>query len=90
MIGPHAATRMRRLIGIGGGLKTSPLPYYRTFGSRIRRFGRFSMLTHAQTLVGGFPRQPVARSGILPCKRSVVSLDDRSVLLRRRRYYTVC
>ena len=29
-------------IGIGRGLTASPLPHHRTFGSRIRRFGRLS------------------------------------------------
>ena len=30
-----------RPIGIGRGLTASPLPHHRTYGSRIRRFGRF-------------------------------------------------
>ena len=30
------------LIGIGRGLTTAPLPHHRTYGSRIRRFGRLS------------------------------------------------
>jgi hypothetical protein len=30
------------LIGIGRGLTASPLPHHRTYGSRIRRFGRLS------------------------------------------------
>jgi hypothetical protein len=30
------------LIGTGRGLTASPLPHHRTFGSRIRRFGRLS------------------------------------------------
>ena len=54
------------LIEIGGGLTTSPLPHHRTFGSRIRRFGRFSMLAHAQALACGSPRQRNTRSGKLP------------------------
>jgi hypothetical protein len=34
-------TRFNRcLIGIGRGLTASPLPHHRTYGSRIRRFGR--------------------------------------------------
>src|SRR4029453_5290977 len=70
------------LIGIGGGLTTSPLPHHRTFGSRIRRFGRFSMLAHAKALACHSPRQPHARSGTLSCKRLVMSLYDRSGLRR--------
>ena len=34
--------RLACLIGIGRGLTASPLPHHRTYGSRIRRFGRFS------------------------------------------------
>jgi hypothetical protein len=69
-------------IGIGGGLTTSPLPHHRTCGSRIRRFGRFGMLTHAKALAGGSPRPHNARSGLLPCKRPITGLDDRSGLRR--------
>ena len=72
-----------RRIGIGGGLTTSPLPHHRTYGSRIRRFGRFSILAHAQALAGGSPRQHNARSGTLPCKRHLLSLYDRSGLRLR-------
>jgi hypothetical protein len=35
-------TFLERRIGIGRGLTASPLPHHRTYGSRIRRFGRFS------------------------------------------------
>ena len=68
------------LIGIGGGLTTSPLPHHRTFGSRIRRFGRLSLLSGAKALAGSSPRQPHARSGNLPCERPVTGLYDRSGL----------
>ena len=33
------------LIGIGGSLAAPPLPHHRTYGSRIRRFGKVSQLT---------------------------------------------
>jgi hypothetical protein len=69
-------------IGIGGGLTTSPLPHHRPYGSRIRRFGRFSMLAPAKALACHSPRQPHARSGTLSCKRLVMRLYDRSGLRR--------
>jgi hypothetical protein len=56
------------------------LPPHRTCRSRIRRFGRFSMPSHAKTLAGGSPQQHNARSGLLPCKRPVTRLYDRSGL----------
>lgn len=68
------------LIGIGGGLTTSPLPHHRTYGARIRRFGRLSILAGAKALADRSPRQPHARSGTLPCQRVVLSLDDRAGL----------
>ena len=71
---------MRSRIGIGGGLTTSPLPHHRTYGSRIRRCGRFSRLTHAQALVCRSPRPHNARSGTLPCSRHLTTLCDRSGL----------
>ena len=37
-----AATHSDGLIGIGRGLATPLLPHHRTYGSRIRRFGRLS------------------------------------------------
>ena len=37
---------------VGRDLTVSPFPHHRTFGSRMRRFGRFSMLAHAQALAG--------------------------------------
>ena len=61
------------------GLTTSPL-HHRTFGSRIRRFGRLSLLSGAKALAGSSPRQPHARSGNLPCERPVTGLYDRSGL----------
>jgi hypothetical protein len=38
----HPLTLEVRSIGIGRGLAASPFPHHRTYGSRIRRFGRFS------------------------------------------------
>ena len=35
-------SRINPLIGIGRGLTASPIPHHRTYGSRIRRFGRLS------------------------------------------------
>jgi hypothetical protein len=49
-------------IGIGRGLAASPLPHHRTYGSRIRRFGRFSQ-GELRTLTGASsPGVPAASS----------------------------
>jgi hypothetical protein len=49
-------------IGIGRGLTASPLPHHRTYGSRIRRFGRWSQgVTPTPTRVSA-PDVPVIRS----------------------------
>jgi hypothetical protein len=56
----------RRLIGIGGGLTTSPLPPHRTYGSRLRRYGRGSQRA-GRTLTGASsPGVPAARSSQMP------------------------
>jgi hypothetical protein len=83
--GPDASCCYRahtHLIGIEGGLTTSPLPHPPTFGSRIRRFGRFSILAYAKVLVCRSPRPYNARSGLLQCKRPITGLYDRSGLRR--------
>jgi hypothetical protein len=52
----------KHLIGIGRDLAASPLPHHRTYGSRIRRFGRLSQGdTRTPTGVSA-PGMPVVRS----------------------------
>jgi hypothetical protein len=67
-------------IGIREGRTTSPLPPHRTFGSRIRRFGRFRMLAPAQALACGSPRQRHTRSGHLPYAPPLPTRYDRAGL----------
>jgi len=76
----RAGLSRHTLIGIGGGLTTSPLPHHRTDGSRLRRCGRFSIRTQAQALARRSPRPPHARSGTRSGTRLVMRLDDRSGL----------
>ena len=49
-------------IGIGRGLTASPLPHHRTYGSRIRRFGRFSQGDTRTPTGASSPGVPAARS----------------------------
>jgi hypothetical protein len=53
------------LVGIGRGLTASPLPHHRTFGSRIRRFGRLSQGVTTPTGASS-PGVPAARSSQRP------------------------
>jgi hypothetical protein len=51
-------------MGIGRGLTASPLPHHRTYGSRIRRFGRFRQ---SDTLTGASaPGVPATNSSQRP------------------------
>jgi hypothetical protein len=53
-------------IGIGRGLTASPLPHHRTYGSRLRRFGRFSQGDTCTPTGASSPGVPAASSSQRP------------------------
>src|SRR6266487_3464716 len=58
----HRPVILSRPIGRGRGLAASPLPHHRTYGSRLRRFGRLSQgATRTPTGVSA-PGVPVVSS----------------------------
>ena len=67
-----------RLIGIGRGLTASPLPHHRTYGSRIRRFGRVSQ-GDTRTLTGasapGVPGVRSSQASNLPANASPDAIE---------------
>jgi hypothetical protein len=53
-------------IGIGKGLAASPLPHHRTYGARIRRFGRFSQSEIRTPTGASSPGVPAVSSSQAP------------------------
>jgi len=70
----------RGLMGIGRGLAASPLPHHRTYGSRIRRFGRFSRGGVCTPTGASAPSAPAARSSQMSDLLSTTSPDAISRL----------
>jgi hypothetical protein len=79
-------TEIRQLIGIGRSLTASPLPPHRTYGSRLRRFGR-----HCQGETSPPPERrlpacqprihPRGRASPDPSPEAIAPLHDRPRLL---------
>jgi hypothetical protein len=81
-ISPRLHSLIASRIGIGRGLTASPLPHHRTYGSRIRRFGRLSRgATHTPTGASS-PGVPAASSSQRPSVARPLAGCDLAAPLR--------
>jgi hypothetical protein len=72
-------------MGIGRGLAASPLPHHRTYGSGIRRFGRFSRGGVYTPTGASSPGAPVASSSYRMLSHHSAAGNDSSLFISSRR-----